>query len=84
MSTEQLTDAEAFHRFLGEQLENGGRETSPEELLRLWRSHDDPEYAQAVAALREAISDLEAGDRGKPFDQFVAEFRKKHNIPQDE
>jgi Arc/MetJ-type ribon-helix-helix transcriptional regulator len=36
-----------------------------------------------VAAVRQAIADMEAGDRGKPFDEFVEEFRKKHNIPQD-
>ena len=36
-----------------------------------------------VAAVKEAIADMEAGDRGKPFDEFVEQFRRKHNIPQD-
>jgi len=36
-----------------------------------------------VAAVELAIADMEAGDRGKPFDEFVEEFRRKHKIPQD-
>ncbi len=36
-----------------------------------------------VTAVKQAIADMEAGDRGKPFDEFVEEFRRKHNIPQD-
>lgn len=36
-----------------------------------------------VTAVTQAIADMEAGDRGIPFDQFVEEFRRKHNIAQD-
>ena len=36
-----------------------------------------------VTAIRDAIADMEAGDRGKPFDEFAEEFRRKHKIPQD-
>ena len=39
--------------------------------------------AEDVAAVKQAITDMEAGDRGKPFDEFVEEFRRKHHIPQD-
>jgi putative addiction module CopG family antidote len=38
---------------------------------------------QNVAAIREAIMEMEAGDRGRPFDEFVNEFRVRHNIPKD-
>jgi hypothetical protein len=38
------------------------------------------ELEESVAAIREAIADMEAGDRGVPFDEFVAAFRKKHNL----
>lgn len=38
---------------------------------------------QEVAAIREAITDMEAGDRGRPFDEFVDELRTKYNISQD-
>jgi putative addiction module CopG family antidote len=38
---------------------------------------------QDVTAIREALADLEAGDRGIPFDEFVDEFRRRHHIPTD-
>lgn len=37
MTTQQISEAEAFYAFLGEQISNGGVSKSPEELLRLWR-----------------------------------------------
>ncbi len=33
-----------------------------------------------VTAVKQAITDMEAGDRGLTFDQFVQEYRKKHNV----
>ena len=36
-----------------------------------------------VTAVKQAIADMEAGDRGIPFDQFVEEFRAKNDIAQD-
>ena len=38
MSARFPTESEAFQRYLAEQLANGGRTRSPEELLRAWRS----------------------------------------------
>jgi putative addiction module CopG family antidote len=59
-----------------------GQYTSEDEVLRealraLKRQDED------VAAVKEAIADMEAGDRGKPFDEFVDEFRRAHQIPLD-
>jgi putative addiction module CopG family antidote len=36
-----------------------------------------------VSAIKEAIADMEAGDRGKLFDEFVEEFRAAHQISPD-
>jgi putative addiction module CopG family antidote len=57
-----------------------GQYASEEDVLRdslraLRRQSDD------LAAIREAIAEMEAGDRGRPFDEFVEEFRRKHGIP---
>ena len=41
------------------------------------------QFPSDLEAVKQAIADMEAGDRGVPFDQFVDEFRKKHNIAQD-
>ena len=35
-----------------------------------------------VTAVKQAIADMEAGDLGIPFDEFVEEFRQKHNVAQ--
>jgi Arc/MetJ-type ribon-helix-helix transcriptional regulator len=48
------------------------------EAFRALKIQDDD-----VAAVNDAIADMEAGDRGKPFDDFADEFRRKHKIPQD-
>jgi putative addiction module CopG family antidote len=48
-----------------------------EALLALKRQDDD------LMAVRDAIADMEAGDRGQPFDEFVEEFRRKHNIAKE-
>lgn len=38
------------------------------------------DLAESVQALREAVDDMKAGDRGVPFDEFIAALRKKHNL----
>jgi hypothetical protein len=83
MIPDQPTDAESFYGFLGDQLAQGGRELSPEELLRAWRSRTDPEYAATVEALRQALADMAHGDVGKPLDQFAEEIRQRYNLPAD-
>jgi hypothetical protein len=70
---------------LGEQISNRDSDLTPEECLQLWRAENPTptELHKSVAAVKEALADMEAGDTGKPFDEFVEEFRTKHNIPQD-
>ena len=57
MATQLPTDAEAFARFLTEQIANGGAEQSPEELLRIWRR----EHAEAIEDVRQGYKNMEAG-----------------------
>lgn len=75
MATQLPTDAECFHDFLGTQIENGGRELSPEELLAYWRQ----EHAEAVEDIRQGLRNMEAG-LGRPFEEVDAEMRKKYGI----
>jgi putative addiction module CopG family antidote len=84
-SIEELTMAYQFPPDLVEQLKDRlatGQYASEDEVLRealraLKRQDED------VAAVKEAIADLEAGDRDKPFDEFIDEFRRAHQILQD-
>ncbi len=70
MSTQLPSDAQAFACFLNEQIENGGADKSPEELLRLWRE----DHAAAIEDIRSGIKNMEAG-RGVPFEEVDPAIR---------
>ena len=83
MSAPQTDELREFHRFLTDKLSNGGAQLSPEEVLAEWRQdHPEPEVdEEEVAAIQEAIDDMVAGDRGRPFDEVMAELRAKYGLP---
>ena len=78
MTTQLPTDAEAFARFLTEQIANGGSDKSPEELLQVWRQ----EHAEAIEDIRQGYKNMEAG-LGRPLREVDADIRAKFNIPTD-
>jgi hypothetical protein len=71
-----------FHRFVAEKLAQGEADLSPEAVVDQWRElHPDTEaLAEEVAAIKESLTEMAAGDRGTPFDEFDREFRAKHNL----
>jgi|ThiBio_inoc_plan_1041526.scaffolds.fasta_scaffold05993_5 hypothetical protein len=83
MAIERANDPRAFHDFLGAKLSNGGASLTLDEALGLWdiENSTDQERAATVEALREALADKEAGDTGMPVDDFLADFRRKRNLP---
>lgn len=76
MSTQLLTDTEAFYHFLGEQIQNGCREKSPEELLGYWRRR----RAQAIEDIQQGARDWEAG-RYRPIEQVDSYIRDQLGFP---
>ena len=84
MASEIQDDLQAFHRFVGEQLANGGASFSPEECLELWRAeHPTPaDLADSVASVQRALEEADRGE-GIPLEDFDREFRRKHDISQD-
>jgi hypothetical protein len=81
MPSHPIQELREFHRFLTEKVGSEAADLSPEEALDEWRRQNPPADADDEAAIREALDDLAAGDRGIPFDQFDREFRKRHNMP---
>ena len=80
-STDDLLD---FRRFIDEKLSNGGAHLSPEEALDEWREkHLGPDEIDEteVAAIQEAIDDMERGDRGRDADEVIAEIRAELRLP---
>jgi hypothetical protein len=72
-----------FHRFLGEKLNHGDTVVSPEEALDEWRAQHATEDDEQddLEAIKEAIADFDAGDRGIPIEEFDREFCAKHGLP---
>jgi hypothetical protein len=83
MNIQSLQDLRDFHRFLGEKVNIGGESLSPEEVLDEWRIlHPEPKAVeQDIAAIQEAIEDMENGDTGIPFAEFDRDFRARRNLP---
>ncbi len=48
----------------------------------MWRAENPAadDYPNHVAALKEALADMEAGDHGMPLEQFDAKFRQRHSV----
>ncbi len=83
MHAQSASDLREFYRFVGEKVHNGGASLSPEEVLDEWRAlHPSPEAVEEdMAAIQEAIDDMQNGDVGMPFEAFDREFRARHNLP---
>lgn len=71
-----------FHQFVGQRLAAGTVDLSPEEALDEWRStHPSAEALRDdVTAVREALADMAAGDRGKPLADFYRDFDARHGL----
>lgn len=76
MAAAITNDLKSFHRFVGEQLTNGGARLTPEEVWNMWRERQD-----SIAAVREGIEAVDAG-RTKPLEEFIKDFRARHAIPE--
>jgi len=83
MNEQSLSDLRDFHRFIADKLNNGGALLSPEDVLDEWRiQHPGPETVdEDVAAIEEAIDDMENGDTGVAFEEFDRDFRARRNLP---
>ena len=79
MATDSTSDSHAFYAYLGSRLQDGKAEESPEALVQEWRMQQG-EFEATEAGLREAIADMEAGDRGRPLNEVAEEIRKKHGF----
>lgn len=82
MATERSNDLLAFKTYLEAQLADGGANLTLDEALVLWdvENSSEEDREATVQALREALDDMRAGDTGIPAREFLADFRRKHNL----
>lgn len=71
------TDLEAFYSFVGQSLQQGRRDATPEDVLRQWRRNQ--EFEAHCEDLRQRIVDMEAG-LGIPAEEAFEALRRKHGI----
>ncbi len=83
MATGIQDELYSFHAFVSRKLTDDASQLSPEEVLDLWRTENPAadDYPNHVAALKEALADMEAGDHGMPLEEFDRDFRLRHAIP---
>ena len=79
MTAAVANELERFHQFVEEKLGSSSADLSPEEVLLEWRaahpSTDD--LSEDVVAVKQALADMRAGDRGRPAEQVIAELRQR-------
>jgi hypothetical protein len=81
MATDRANDLHAFKNFIDEQVA-AAAVPSVDEVLARWDSENESaeERAATVQALKEALSDMDAGDTEIPIQQALAELRRKHHL----
>jgi len=75
-------DLKDFAVFVENRLRDATLDLTPEDLLAEYRQQRpcDEEYADGLAALREAIDSMEAGDQGRPVKDVLRELRQEFHL----
>jgi len=69
-----------FHRYAVEKISEGSEAESLQELLDLWQiENPSPDrLREDVLAVKAALRDLDAGDRGIPFEEHLREMKARY------
>jgi hypothetical protein len=80
MSAGLQGELQSFQEFLARQLADGRDDMSPEEAVDRWRDmHSSPgQREDTIAAVREALADMIAGDLGRPIEEIDREVRERY------
>jgi hypothetical protein len=83
MAIDRINDLFAFKSFIEEQLSSGGSCLTLDEALARWEDENQSaeDRSATVEAVREALDDMRAGDVGTPAREFLADLRRKYQLP---
>jgi hypothetical protein len=75
-------DLQSFYQFAEQRVRSVGSDQTLDQLYAEWRaSHPLPdELEQNVRAVQASLRDMDAGETGRPIDEFAAEFRQRNGI----
>jgi hypothetical protein len=78
------TELDRFHDFAVSLVSGAESDVTWLQLFELWRMENPSaaEYRENVAAIRESLEAMEAGQM-RPLADFDAEFRRRHGITSD-
>lgn len=71
MAFEVKNNLESFHRFVEEQLNNGGATLSPEQVLAMWR-----ERLETIESVHRGLQDVDEG-RTRPAEEVLQDLRRE-------
>lgn len=79
MTSKMPSELQKFQAFIGQQVDAGESDLTPEQVLDLRRIDNptDEKHAANVAVIREAVAEMEAGDEGRPYQEVLQEVRDK-------
>jgi predicted transcriptional regulator len=78
MSMQSLSEAESFYSYVGDALNRGEGQLPLVAIVQKWQA--EREMEESCAAIREGLSDIEAG-RVQSLEDFDREFRSQHGLP---
>lgn len=68
----------SFRRFAEWRIGSEGPPASLDEVYEDWRSIRSS--SGDVEAIREALADMDAGEEGQPYEEFIEEMRQKYGL----
>lgn len=82
MSIDSNAELRSFGEYIAKIVENGDESISPEDAVVRWRMQNlsPEEFDEEVAAIREALDDMEAGDKGVPWEQVLKEINAEFGL----
>ena len=82
MANDLNVELDEFRRFVSDRL-GESQSLTLEEALDLWREENlsPEEFEENVAALQEALDDVDRGVPGVPIDELDRRFRERHSLP---
>lgn len=80
MSLSSESELARFQLFVADYVAGHNEDLSPEEALDLWRARNplSDDATSTTSALRDALDDLAAGDRGVLLEEFDEQFQSRN------
>jgi len=75
-------ELQSFYQFAEQRLQNGRCDLSLDDMYGEWRACNptSDELETNVLAVRAALRDLDAGEKGQPINEFITEFERRNGI----